>query len=68
MCTKGKCVSAQAFGYYGDTFVPGTWLHVTVIVTLKGDPAASVWSVPCPVTHVLVPKPQVQPVCPTVSR
>lgn len=73
---KHQFVFAQAFGCDGDDgrssflSVPGTWLHVIVIITLKGAGAAAaspsgrvVRALPG-VTHVWVTNPRVQPVCP----
>lgn len=73
---KHQFVFAQAFGCDGDDgcssflSVPGTRLHVIVIITLKGAGAAAaspsgrvVRALPG-VTHVWVANPRVQPVCP----
>lgn len=50
--------------------VPGAWLYVTVIVTVRAGPAASHCAVSTlpEVTRMLVTHPGVQPVCPTPSR
>lgn len=50
--------------------VPGAWLYVTVILTVRAGPAAShctVTTLP-EVAHVPVTQPGVQPVCPTLSK